>query len=215
MSFTFGKRSTQGSNSSSIKVGDGVFVNKATIAEAGSEYDCSMFEGSEYKDDLALRMKLDQEGLTFQKDLYIGGKFKWESDQRVGLGSLFKVENVFVVLGIDGDINDEGHLDIEAIKALPGREIFFLQYSVNLKDTGKPRYRDYQIIDARMGEESDEAVAARIYSRFNKEIEKGYMKAYTPASVLKEQAEAAMAFDAPAANGVSSTEDPFADTFGS
>lgn len=201
MGFAFGKSGSASGPSSSVRVGDGVFVNKAVIADAIAGYDTSMFEGSEYKDDVALFLKLDQEGLNFQKDLYIGGNHKQENGQAAGWGSSFKVKLVFDVLGIEGDLDDEQHFTDETIAALVGREIHFLQYSSKMKDNGKVRYSDYRIIDAPQGEnDTAEDIAARLNERFQKDLDGGWMKNYKPASILREEAEAALAFATPSTN---------------
>jgi hypothetical protein len=204
MGLSFGKSASSGSNTSqsSLKRGDGVFVNKAVITEASIDYDCAMMEGSKWQDDVALRLKLAQEGLNFEKDLYIGGNFKKEGppggEQIANWGSAFKVARVFDVLDIKGDLDSEGHFYKDAIEALPGRTIFFLQYSTKLKDNGKARYADYRIVDApRSAEEPDDAVADRITAAFEKDLAGNYLKNYRPASELKEEADAALAFDEP------------------
>jgi hypothetical protein len=175
---TFGTESTGSSSSNSTKVGEGVYVQKATIREARCEKNCAMIEGSQYLDDIGLRLKLDI-GKDWLKDFYTGGNFKREGAD-TSWGSAFKVKLVLDSLGIQGKLDGEMVIPQSVTDQLIGREIFVLQYVARLKADGKPGYNDYNIVVAQRDRETEESAINRLYDRFMNDLEKGFMKKYRP-----------------------------------
>jgi hypothetical protein len=174
---TFGTESS-GSSSNSIKVGEGVYVQKGVIRNARCEKNCAMIEGSQYLDDIGLRLKLDI-GKDWLKDFYTGGNFKREGAD-TSWGSAFKVKLVLDALGIQGKLDDTMVIPQSVTDQLIGREIFVLQYVSRLKADGKLGYNDYNIVVAQRQNETEESAVNRLYDRFVSDVEKGYLKRYRP-----------------------------------
>lgn len=182
-----------GGSASSTRVADGVYVCRGIIKGLKVEYNTSMVENSQYTDDIALRLSVEQEGLDWDKELYIGGNFKWEGTPQggkmaSGLGSAFRVARVFDVTGVEGEFSEDGKLDPQAARQLVGKEIFFLQYVRGLNKEGKPAYSDYKLIEARKGDEEEEAVVQqRLLEMFNADLSGGFIKNYKPDVLVKEE----------------------------
>lgn len=189
MALKFGGKPSGSGSRSSWKAAKGVYVNAGVIRAARAEYNTSMVENSQYKDDIALRLKIDQDGVDWTKELYIGGRFKKDGtphggDMISGWGSAFKVSRVFEVLGIQGDIDEEGRLPQKAIDALIGRKLFFLQYVKGLNKKGKPSYSDYRLVDApRSEDDTPEEITNRLYDSFAKDLAGNYIKNFDPDAV--------------------------------
>lgn len=183
---SFGKSSQGFSNS--IKVGEGVYVIHNTVKGARVEYNTSMIENSQYKDDIALRMLLNVDGKDWDKELYIGGNFKREGSpqggtpQISGWGSAFRVARVFDELGIEGTLVD-GRFEQSAIEMLIGRELFYLQYVRGFNNEGKVAYADYRLVGAQRENEEPKDTAERLFKMFSDDLQGGYISNYDP-SVL-------------------------------
>lgn len=168
----------------STRVDDGVFVDKGRIKAARIEYQTSRIE-SWKPDDVVLRLKLEVEGLDFDKDWATSGNYKKSGTPQggrvvTGIGSAFKVASVFDELGIKGEISDTGEFPPQAIEALRGREVFILSYVAYQKDNGKPGYRDYDILAAQQEGETEEETRQRLYQHWLKQKEAGWVKDYRP-----------------------------------
>jgi hypothetical protein len=164
---------------SSNRVGEGIFVQKATVLKARCEKNARMIEGSEFVDDLAVRMKLDI-GKEWEKDLYIGGNFKRSGQKIVGWGQAFRIEHLLNELGIKGSVDEDLMIPREVVAQIQGREIFYLQYAGYTRNDGKVGYKDFPLIAAQQDGESEEDTIIRLAKRFHEDHEKGFVKNYRP-----------------------------------
>lgn len=180
MSIAFGKSQSY-SQHTSVKMEDGVYVDHGIITVARIEYQ-SPRNPNWKPDDVVLRLKLQVEGLSFEKDLAVSGNFRKEGTPQggkivAGQGSAFKVLRVFDQLGIIGDVSDQGRfvrmegdrmIDIgnELTQALIGRTLYFLQFAGYLKTNGKVGYRDYDILAAQQENETEEETRQRLYGQW-------------------------------------------------
>lgn len=214
MGITFGKGETQsGSGGSSVKMADGVFIDKGVITAAQVEYGAKKYE-SWKPVDVAVKLQLAVEGLDFTKDLWIGGNFRKDGTPQggqvvTGVGGAFKVLRVFDELGIIGEIDDQGRFTDPhgIVDALQGRELFYLQYVAYKKDNGKPGYRDFEIIAGQQAGESEDDVRARLFDtwRFDSYMQKDFKPEY-----LKDEEQTSFNYGANANGGT----DPSAALYG-
>lgn len=164
----------------------GVFINEGTITHAKLEYNTSFLPDMQYKDDIALRFTLSVPGLSFSKDLYIGGSFKREGDPSgavVGWGTAYRIALVFEALGVDGDINDEGRLeDPEVLDQFIGKDLLYLQYVNRIREKDgivKPGYTDYRRVVAYRDKDGT-ADHEALLGHFKQDHNNGYIRNYKP-----------------------------------
>lgn len=182
---TFGNPSFgSGGNGSSVKVGKGAYVSAGTIVAAQLEYNTRMFPQNTNgpTDDVGLRLRLKVDGLSFEKDVYLGGIYKKENGMIVGWGSVFRIARVFDVLGIEGTTDENGRFDPISISQLQGREIVYLNYVRDRdSETGKLKYSDYRKLDAMQTiEETLQDVADRLWKDFSADVNDGWVTNYHP-----------------------------------
>jgi hypothetical protein len=162
--------------STNTQYGTGVYINKATIIGA---VDMSE-EGLSFLTqpvDVAIVLTLDI-GKTFNPEMSFFGNYKRDNRNNliVDWGGAYSVRNLFTACGIDSEINDDGSIPSELLKALIGKEILRLQYVSGIREKDdKPKYSDWtQTVLA--GSEKPEKLA----KLFEQSVAKGYPKNYSP-----------------------------------
>jgi hypothetical protein len=198
MSLQFGQGSVGTSNST--KVGEGAYVQKGRIIRARCVKNGKPHESWQYTDDIAIQMVLDI-GMDWEKDLWIGGKFKKEQTPQggeviSGWGSAFKAERIFSELGIEGELNTDMMIPDHIVQQLVGKELFFLDYAARIKDNGKVGYYTHNIVAANQDGESEEETIQRLTKSFFEDVEKGFVKKYDPSLASREEGDASFNFGA-------------------
>lgn len=186
MELVFGTPKSSGGAVSSVKMADGVFVSNGIVTSAQLCYNCKERESSLYVDDIALRMKLKVEGLSFEKDLYIAGQWKRTKTPQGGMvisgaGSAFRVMRVFDELGIEGKVElPQGTIPQKYADRIVGQRLWFLDYAAYIKATGGTGYQTYPLVAAPYDGEKEEDVPLRLYELFKTDVERGYVKNFHP-----------------------------------
>ncbi len=125
--------------------------------------------------DLGLKLTLNI-GRDFQPDLIIAGNFKRDaqSNDVIGWGSAFVVQDILSRLGYSGILQEGNVLPQEALDFLLHKSFYRLSYVSGVKDNGRLRYTDWnQVATLDEGAES-------LVNRFKKSLCKGYPKNYHP-----------------------------------
>jgi hypothetical protein len=200
-------------NGTSVKIAEGVYVDRGIVRQVRAEYNTRMFKESAYEDEIALRMALEVKGLSFPKELYVGGRFK-----RVpvapgkgsidGWGSAFRVARIFDELHIEGKADENGRLDPNVVEQLLGRELYYLQYVSRVRNDGKVAYSDYNMLAAHQEDETEEETCHRLYALFTADVQKNFVKNFHPELLRESGTQGEFGFSAEVTNGVASTS-PF------
>mgnify|MGYP003625109809 FL=1 len=97
-----------------------------------------------------------------------------EFGDRVGIGTVKKVDILLTSLGIDTELSDDGKIPEEAVEEFVGKEFTRLSYVSGIKDNGKSKWSEWQ-------ETAEAGVDFNILiDKFLLAVEKGYVKNYKP-----------------------------------
>jgi hypothetical protein len=154
--------------------GPGIFISRVTIIKA-EDISGKVIPYLDNPFDIAVKLTLDI-GKEFHPELTIGGMFKrdLETGEVVGWGSGFIVQDALAKLGFTGTLEQHNRLPKQAIDSLVGKEFLRLSYVSGLRDGGKPKYSDWNMISS-----VDEGPDA-LLERFKKSLTKGYPRNYHP-----------------------------------
>ena len=92
----------------------------------------------------------------------------------MGWGSAFPVQEALLRLGYTGSLAPGNTIPEGVLEALAGKSFMRLSYVSGLKDDGRPRYSDWNLIGTT--EEGPEALSAR----FRRSVARGFPKNYRP-----------------------------------
>ena len=152
----------------------GIFINQVTVVGA-VDVSGTQLPFMERPIDIGLKLTLDI-GRDFQPELLIAGNFKRDpkSNEVVGWGSAFVVQEALARLGYTGTLEGDNRIPADVLAEVVGKHIYRLSYVSGQKDGGKLRYSDWNQI-ATLEEGGDDLLA-----RFKKSLTRGYPKNYKP-----------------------------------
>lgn len=154
--------------------GPGIYINEVTVANVVDiSGEILPFRDQPY--DIGIKLVLDI-GRDFQPEMLIAGSFKRDpvTQEVVDWGSAFVVQEAIAKLGFTGRLLEGNRIPEEVLQTLIGKKFLRLSYISGMKEGGKPRYSDWNIIGKI--EEGSESLA----QRFRKSLAKGYPKNYRP-----------------------------------
>src|ERR1700690_877 len=124
----------------------GVYVNEVTIVKA-EDISGQTLPFLQNPFELGLKLTLDI-GRDFQPDMIIAGNMKRDPDTNevTGWGSGFVVQEALTRFGYSGPLTDENKIPPEVIESLVGQSFYRLSYVAGVRDNGKLRYYDWNII---------------------------------------------------------------------
>jgi hypothetical protein len=142
----------------------------------------------ERKPDLIGVVLYMETGFDWQKDLIVTGFPRRDKDKNIiGFGNAFRVDKLLSgVGGFQGvSVNDEGQLNPLAVKALNGKEIYWIDFVTKMGKNGHPMYNAFS------GFASNQEGPDAIVAEFKQAVANldGSVKNYNP-SILGTQADA-------------------------
>tara|TARA_R110000824_G_scaffold17372_6_gene70669 strand:- start:3666 stop:4208 length:543 start_codon:yes stop_codon:yes gene_type:complete len=161
------------SNFSSTPKTNGIFVSRSKVSGVKVFYN-EQQKWQKKPDSIGVEMTLDI-GKDFEPTFYVGGQFSMdEFGDRVGIGTVKKVDILLTSLGIDTELSDDGKIPEEAVEEFVGKEFTRLSYVSGIKDNGKSKWSEWQ-------ETAEAGVDFNILiDKFLLAVEKGYVKNYKP-----------------------------------
>ena len=154
--------------------GPGVYINEVTIAEV-QDMAGQTLPFFDRPFDIGFKLMLDI-GRDFQPELVIAGNFKRHpiSDEVIGWGNAFVVQEALTRLGFKGDLDPNNVIPAHIFSALIGKKFLRLSYVSGVKENGKFRYTDWNNIA------TVEEGAESLSHRFKRSLTKGYPRNYHP-----------------------------------
>jgi hypothetical protein len=166
--------STKYSSKSTKKFMPGVFINDVTIVDIEVIYGGTEWQKEKYKDDVGINVTIDI-GRDFQPKFYTGGRFKKdEFGEKVGEGTLRRLDIFFDAIDVDAKVDDEDKIPEDVLPDCRGRVFKRLSYVKGTKKNGKPSYADFQTVAA------PESQNGELVAEFKLNLEKGWIKNYKP-----------------------------------
>ena len=166
--------STKYSSKSTKKFMPGVFINDVTIVDIEVIYGGTEWQKEKYKDDVGINVTIDI-GRDFQPKFYTGGRFKKdEFGEKVGEGTLRRLDIFFDAIDVDAKFDDEDKIPEDVLPDCRCRVFKRLSYVKVTKKNGKPSYADFQTVAA------PESQNGELVAEFKLNIEKGWIKNYKP-----------------------------------
>jgi len=148
---------------------DGLVVMLTTISHA--EEVVPRYESIDKSLKLVVK---DKEGREF--DMFIDGSFARDPQTKAvsGIGSAFKITDVFNRCGIRGELSSEEKIPTAMLAQLVGKQIWRLRYPTERRE-GKVRYRTWQIVESGSNKEGWKTLKDRFLKEHK---ERGYPKDY-------------------------------------
>lgn len=132
-----------GGSSMAPKKSNGVFVSKSKVSAVKVFYD-EQQKWQTRPDSIGVEMTLDI-GKDFEPTFYVGGAFKLdEFGDKVGIGTVKKVDILLESLGIDASLTEDNKIPEDVVNDIVGREFVRLSYVSGVKDNGKSKWSDWQ-----------------------------------------------------------------------
>lgn len=159
------------SNHSFLK---GVFISEVEIVDA-EDISGEVLPHLQQPFDIGVRLKLEI-GRSFQPEFVIAGNFKRDelSGEVIGWGSAFVVQEALSRLGFKGDLEPDNRIPEGVVPSLVGKRFLRLSYVSGLKENGKLRYNDWNMIATL------EEGAESLLKRFERSLSRGYPRNYRP-----------------------------------
>lgn len=154
--------------------GPGMFISQVTVLQA-EDVSGQQAPFLQRPYDIGIKLTLDI-GKDFHPQLTIAGEFKRDpvSNEVIGWGSAFVVQEALARTGYTGNLDPGNKLPATALSGLIGKRFLRLSYISGRKDDGRIRYSDWNHI-ASLDEGGDE-----LAKRFRRSLAKGYPKNYHP-----------------------------------
>lgn len=154
--------------------GPGIFISRVTILKAedvsGQELP---FLQNPYEVGLKLTLEVGQD---FHPEMTIGGQFKRDpsTGEVIGWGSGFVVQDALSRLGYKGPLDEGNILPQAVLEGLVGKEFIRLSYVSGIRDGGKAKYSDWNMIA------SVDDGAHSLVRRFKRSVSRGYPRNFHP-----------------------------------
>lgn len=154
--------------------GQGIYINSVTILNA-QDISGQQLPYMDQPVDIGIKLTLDI-GKDWNPEMVIAGSFKrdWESNEVLGWGTAWPVQEALARLGYDGSLDEGNSIPANVIEDIVGKKFLKLSYVSGIRDGGKPRYSDWHIIG------TPEDGADNLAARFRRQVAKGYPKNYRP-----------------------------------
>jgi len=161
--------------------GGNAITEKAFIDEVKVINTTDVSKQDPFPRDIALELEMEGDGLNFTMKHTIGGDFKRDANSKVsGWGGAFPIDLLAEELGLYAD-KDAAETHMQAFETgiipqvmltrLQGKTIYKVSYACGLKDTGKIKYRNFNIVSL----DKD-----KLMKSWTDSVAKGYPKNYTP-----------------------------------
>lgn len=154
--------------------GKGIFINLVKII-AAEDVSGAQLPFLQQRVDIGVKLKLDI-GRDFEPDLVIAGNFERNSStsEVTGWGGAFVVQDALYRLGYTGTLTPENKIPKSVLDSLVGKQFYRLSFVTGVKESGKFRYADWNMIAS--VQEGPQSLA----KRFQKSLQRGYPRAYNP-----------------------------------
>lgn len=154
--------------------GLGIFISQVTIT-AVEDISDMVLTHLDKAFDIGIKLTLDI-GKDFQPEFLIAGNFKRDplTDEVIGWGSGFLVQEALTRLGYDGRLAEGNAIPPEVLEFLIGKSFYRLSYVSGVKENGKLRYSDWNHI-ASLDEGAED-----LLRRFKRSVSSGYPRNYKP-----------------------------------
>ena len=161
------------SSSTATKKTNGIFISKSKISGVEVFYDEKQ-KWQKHPDSIGIRMTLDI-GKDFEPEFYVGGQFrKDEFGEKIGIGTVKKVDILLTSLGLDASLDENDKLPEDVINDFVGKEFIRLSYVSGTKDNGKSKWSDWQ-------ETCAVGIDFNLFTeKFLKAVNEGWIKNYKP-----------------------------------
>lgn len=160
------------SNDSDTKFFKPFYIDDAKVINISASYPAEEPTASDtvaWKPDIQLMVGLDI-GAGFNPTLRISGSYKKDDDGKIiSIGSAFKIEKFFKVLGINDSFDEKISQDI--LNKAINQSFFKLRYIWKKNEEGVNKYLDWDIIS------KNKEVLEK---EFLRSVDRGYVKSYNP-----------------------------------
>lgn len=170
---------------SGIELEKGVWVEATKIASISNKSGKTL-DNLNQKFDLAIEVKMKEEGLSFQPSVTIFGDFKRDNNNKItGWGSAFKVGKFFKdVLGIDDTLTSDYNIPKTWLSSAKPTSIAKLTYAAGHKsdDPTKIRFITWDFFAPMDSDDYDqlEKAAEFLKELWDSQRDKGYPKNFDP-----------------------------------